>query len=87
MYIKISDADLRLLMFATFRYSLGRRTYIPSFITDLIIENYELFNEHDWIKFIDEINDEKCLGDPCDIQTWNKFYDFCKERLRVKKSE
>lgn len=74
--------DLRLFMFATFRYSLGRRTYIPSFIVDLIIKNHEMFNEWDWKRLIEEINDEDDLGDSCDVQKWNEFSDFCKNKIK-----
>ncbi len=74
--------DLRLLMFATFRYSLGRRTYMPSFIVDLIIKNHEMFNEWDWKRLIEEINDEDDLGDSCDVQKWNEFSDFCKNKIK-----
>lgn len=73
--------DLRLLMFATFRYSLGRRTYMPSFIVDLIIRNHKIFNERDWKQFIEEIDEEDDLGDSCDFQKWNEFTDFCKNKL------
>ena len=80
----IKNSDLRLLMIATFRYSLGRRTYMPSFITDLIIKNKKIFNEKDWKEFINETNDTNDLGDPCDIQTWNKLLHFCQNKLANK---
>ena len=69
-------------MICTFRYSLGRRSYMPSTIADLIINNYKLFNDNDWNRFIEEIEDEDYLGDSCDIQKWNEFIDFCKSKTK-----
>jgi len=84
----MKNADLKLLMLATFRYSLGRRTYMPGFITEIIINNQKTFHEADWKRFIEEINDKDNLGDSCNIQTWNNFTDFCKDKLKeLKNSE
>ena len=77
--------DLRLLMIAAFRYSLGRRTYMPKFIVDLIIGNHEIFNVKDWKRFVDEINDREYLGDSYDIQTWNKLINFCEKKIKILK--
>jgi len=77
----MKNVDLKLLMIATFRYSLGRRTYMPYFITQLIIHNYKIFHKEDWKRFIEEIYDDCNLGDSCNIQTWNNFTDFCKDKL------
>ena len=76
----MNNKDLRLLMFATFRYSLGRRTYMPDFIVDLIIKNHKIFNKEDWKQFIEDINEVKDLGDKCDIETWNKLMEFSKKQ-------
>ncbi len=76
----MNKKDLRLLMFSTFRYSLGRRTYMPHFIVDLIIKNHNIFHKEDWKRFIEEINDVENLGDKCDIETWNKFMEFSKKQ-------
>lgn len=76
----MNKQDLRILMLAAFRYSLGRRTYMPSYIVDLIIKNQKIFNDHDWKQFIEEITSAKKfdnLGDGCDIQTWDNFINFC----------
>jgi hypothetical protein len=85
--VTIKRNDLRLLIIAAFRYSLGRRTFMPSIVTELIINNYKLFNDQDWKNFIEDINYQKNLhdlGDNCDIETWNNFEVFCKKRIGVK---
>jgi len=83
-HIKIKRNDLRLLMLAGFRYSLGRRTYMPDTLTKLIKNNSKIFNKQDWKQFIRDIEfqkDLKNLGDECDIETWNSFKEFCKNKI------
>jgi len=80
----MNKENLRLLMVATFRYSLGRRTYMPSFIVDIIIKNHKIFNKYDWKLFIDEINEIKDLGDNFDVEVWNKLKSFSKIRMEKK---
>ncbi len=77
----MKEGDLKLLMIATFRYSLGRRTYVPSFIVDLIMKNHEMFNESDWKRFVKEVNEESDLGDSIDMMTWNKLIHFCEDKI------
>ena len=71
----IDDGDLRLMILGCFRYSLGRRTYMPSTTVNVILNNEHLFNKQDWSKFIEEIDECKDLGSQCDIQTWNRLRD------------
>ncbi|MBU0959330.1 MAG: hypothetical protein KKB31_05285 [Nanoarchaeota archaeon] len=78
----MNRSDLRLVMICAFRYSLGRRSYMPSSIVDLIIGNPEVFNNNDWDRFIEEIGDEDNLGNSCDVQTWNKLIEFSKKQLK-----
>lgn len=78
----INNSDLNLLIFATFRYSLGRRTYMPGFIVDLIIKNSEIINKRHWKQFIEEIKNIENLGDSCDVQTWNELIYFCENKLK-----
>ena len=78
----VDRRNLRLLMICAFRYSLGRSSHIPSTIVNLIIDNYELFNDKDWSRFIEEIEAEDNLGDGCDIRTWNKLIEFSEKQLK-----
>ena len=80
----INNSDLKLLMLATFRYSLGRRTYMPGFIVNLIIKNLKIFHKQNLKQFIEEINEVKDIGDACDMQTWNKLMRVCDIRLKNK---
>jgi hypothetical protein len=73
--------ELRLTILGCFRYSLGRRTYMPSHTVKVIKEHSHLFNKQDWERFIQEIDECNNLGDECDIATWNELKDFAKKKL------
>jgi hypothetical protein len=74
---------LRLTILGCFRYSLGRRTYMPSHTVGIIKQYRKIFNKQDWERFIEEINQCKDLGNECDIQTWNKLKEFSEEQLKL----
>lgn len=63
----------RLILFFAFRYALGRRTMAPSIIVDELKANWEYLSEQDKAQIKEEINNHCCLGDTCDIQTWNEI--------------
>lgn len=77
MKFQIEKEDLRLCLLGCFRYSLGRMTYMPGFISRLIQSNKEIFDSNDWQRFIDEIEQKENLGMECDRLMWNGFRDFC----------
>ena len=86
MSIKIKRNDLRLLLVCAFRYALGRRTYMPNAVTELMIRYRDLFTKYDFKQFIEDIafqEDLKNLGDSCDIETWNNFKEFCKNKIDI----
>ena len=76
--IKINESDLRLLLFSAFRYSLGRKTHMPSFIVEQIMRYAKVMNKGDWKKISEEITNAVSLGDSCDIKTWESLSEFCK---------
>lgn len=78
---KINDSDLRLVLLGCFRYSLGRMTYMPSVTVSAIKNNPELFNETDWERFIEEIDECDRLGMECDVKTWTDFREYCEKQL------
>ena len=75
--------DLRLTILGCFRYSLGRMTYMVSHTVEIIKDNAELFNEQDWKRFIEEIDECDNLGMTCDIRMWNELKDFAKEKVNL----
>jgi hypothetical protein len=72
--------DLRLVALECFRYSLGRKTYIPFVITNFIKKNQSIFNREDWKNFIIEINECDDLGMECNKQIWEDFKSFCRSK-------
>lgn len=71
----------RLTILGCFRYSLGRRTYMPSHTVGVIKLFQDIFTEQDWQRFIKEIDECEDLGDECDINTWKELKDFAKNKL------
>ncbi len=74
---------LRLTILGCFRYSLGRRTYMPSHTVGIIKQHPDIFTKDDWKRFIQEIDECEDLGDKCDIDTWNSLKDYAKDKLEV----
>jgi len=69
-----------------FRYSLGRRTYMPSHTVAMIKNNKEIFRKFDWEQIIREIkdtDDHGNIGDACDGDTWRELVDFCRLQLNT----
>jgi hypothetical protein len=79
---KYMSDGLRLTILGCFRYSLGRKTYMPSHTLGIIKQNSDVFTKQDWKNFIKEIDECKDLGDKCDFDTWNLLKNFAKEKLR-----
>ena len=77
----MNKSDLRLTILGCFRYSLGRMTYMPGHTVNVIINNADIFNNQDWKRFIEEINDAPSLGANCDEETWNRLKEFSKSKL------
>jgi len=69
--------DLESIYICAVRYSLGRRTYITSLVSDFIIRQ-ELSNQ---CKSVMERDIEDCddYGDNCDKESWMKLLNKLKE--------
>ena len=68
----ISVQELDQLLFLSFRYALGRRTYVVSDVARYIMKNKEQFAVSTIQRIcseIDQMGKEK-LGDPCDVSVW-----------------
>ena len=69
----MNNHDLNTLILCSFRYALGRRSYIVQEISDLIVRYIDEIQP--WVKekIIKEVEDSfrrKELGMKCDIETW-----------------
>lgn len=78
---KLNNSDLRLTILGCFRYSLGRMTYMPSHTVEVIKKCDYVFNEQDWKRFIEEIDECDNLGMSCDKETWYELKRFCEMKL------
>lgn len=80
--MKTYDNDLSILATCAFRYALGRRTYMPSAVQQ-IIKNH--INEIDTLTIsiiIKELEECRDFGDPyIDKPGWLSFSDFMKQEL------
>lgn len=65
-----------LMVTASHRYCLGRRTYIVSACVSWLIQNWDLFQKNTRnliVKETKEALDNGWAGDSCDIDMWNKI--------------
>jgi len=66
-------SDDKLVLMCAFRYALGRRTYIVSFIVNEIISNWDelpTYMQQTIHKEINEAIKYDTIGDKCDLQSW-----------------
>jgi len=86
--VNVKKEDLRTLLLATMRYSIGRMTYMPDLSSELIRKHKEVLNEYDLKQIIKEIEEHDVelegtglrtseLGMDCDVQTWHNLRDWC----------
>jgi len=73
---------LRLTILGCFRYSLGRRTYMPSHTVNIIKQHKDIFTKQDWERFIKEIEECENLGNSCDVYTWDSLKVFANHQLK-----
>lgn len=72
----IENEELRLLLIAMFRYSLGRMTYMPQEARELIKKNAHVLSPGDLIQFDQDIGSaaqRQALGSASDAEDWLEF--------------
>jgi len=52
---QVDEQDLRTMLISSFRYALGRMSYIVSDTVDIIIEHQEVLKYHDKLLMVGEI--------------------------------
>lgn len=85
----VENDDLRIMLLSTFRYSLGRMTYMPGWSRDLIREHGDVLSKHDFAQLAEEIDDrvrihgsEAALGSADDGKEWRRFQEWCREQTK-----
>jgi len=69
----------QMLLISSFRYALGRRTYIVSQIVEYLKEDWEVLSEWQQKQIKGDIEhaiEHDIAGDPCDIEHWKKVLEY-----------
>lgn len=90
--INTSQSDFDILCISAFRYALGRSSYVPSVIADIIWNNKEQIREATLGLFIREIEERKrlgldSLGMSIDIELWLDLQERLMEYIVSKECE
>ena len=77
--LDLEDVNQDIFLFCAFRYALGRRTYVPSVIERIIIDNWDNMPSVTREKFKKEIREaisRNCAGDIYDVEGWSRILDL-----------
>lgn len=90
--LALTRTDFEILLISAFRYSLGRSSYVPSVIIDIIENNTKQVRESTLKLFINEIEERKriglnSLGMSVDIESWLGLQEKLKECIESKECE
>jgi len=72
----MNNEELNTLIFCSFRYALGRMTYIVSSVVKIILDNWNDIDSSTKELIYKEILqaiDENRYGNQCDLVEWNKI--------------
>lgn len=71
--------DLTFLLFTSFRYCLGRKTYITSDCVELLLKYQHFLHKHQQNSIVEEIEEYREMhglaGMQCDDDEWQKVID------------
>lgn len=90
--ITLTKADFEILLISAFRYALGRSSYVPSAIADIILDNKEQIRRPTLRLFVREIEERKrigldSLGMSVDIDCWLSLQERLREYILGVKNE
>lgn len=83
MKIEISQNDFGTICVCALRYCMGRRTYMPRMVQDIVLEHFDDLSDRDLEVLA---NDETfqyrmgLWGDTCDKEDWLRFWTKLKEK-------
>lgn len=88
--ISVAKEDLRLMLFSTFRYSLGRQTYMPSEAQRYVKEHHmQALSIRDLEQLAEEIDEhvrvyggDHGLGSEFDAKGWRSFQEWCRRTAK-----
>ena len=72
--ITVPDNHFEGVLISAIRYCIGRRMYMPETVTRWIMAHCAGKLERITINVMKrDIDEAHCLGDRCDVETWQKF--------------
>lgn len=81
--IKGNLKDISMILVSAERYALGRRTYIVSWICEVLKNNIDLLTENDIQVMIRDIEEAYTYGDECDEKEWKALLKKLKENQEL----
>lgn len=81
----MKNSELDTLFFCSFRYALGRRTYIVHDVATLINDNKNLLTSQTKSKMVEEIYGsimEGSAGMKMDVQIWQRLAELLEDNLQ-----
>lgn len=93
MSMEFNDRDAETLMICSVRYALGRMTYMPSMVQDIIAGKIHQLSENCLKVLIDSIethgglgqHNPAAYGDPYDYRNWMNFLSKIKGEFESRK--
>lgn len=81
------DNDLNMIFTCAVRYALGRMTYMPEVVTRYIMAHGDIVSKSFCSVALRDIENQRGmfvgLGQPCDIETWERFETWLKAKLEA----
>lgn len=83
----INEQDLRTLFICSFRYCLGRKSYMPSLIQSIIMAHKKILTYEDLVQLDREIDQSlNSMPDGIDKEGWLEFQKWAKKEADLKKN-
>ena len=85
---KIKKEDFGTLCICAIRYSMGRKTYVPTVVQDIIRTHLSDLSENDINVMLQDKEFQariNAYGDPCDMAAWLTFWDDLVRHLKERK--
>ena len=73
------------ILFFAVRYALGRQSYAPSLVADVVRDNLKHLTEEELKSIVDETYTVRNLGMPCDVAVWESLSRDINEHLERSK--
>lgn len=74
-----------IILFFAVRYALGRQSYAPSLVADVVRDNLKHLTEEELESIVDETYAVRNLGMPCDVSVWESLRRDINEHLERSK--